>query len=543
MSANVTLVITQRERMALSEMSLENILADQSEPFRLIYVDGGSPEPVRAYLERRVNEVGGMLIRRPEWLWPNASRNLALPHVETPYVVFIDNDVVVERGWLRKLVAAAEETGAALVGPLYLVSDGVGEPRIHMAGGTLTRVETDAGVALHERHELLNAPLADGAALTRSACDFVEYHCALARTDFLRRAGGLSEDIVCVHEHIDVALDAKAAGLPVVFEPTAVVTQHAFAPYTLSDLAFHRWRWRREAAESSLLAFCRKWDLVDDDQSMKGIRGFVDALTSSIDPLVPWLERSRPQQPLDPNDVKQSLYGLLTQAFAQGYSQADLDLFTKAHNAAMTMFVGGFRSCMRPFTAHCIGTASALVAFGFAPRVVVAGLLHAAYSHAPLGPQPHVALSELSTRISATFGERVEQLIRRYARFQQSPVAWRDAHPVDALSVDDAEIVAIAIANEIDEWASGELHISRKKPPTSPEWTAYFATVANALDVPTFARTLAVLADSKPPEGFVTRHPHSESFRLVKGGAAPMAHGAFRTWDANMHGAPIKHTG
>ena len=163
MSANVTLVVTQRERMALSEMSLENILADQSEPFRLIYVDGGSPEPVRAYLERRVNEVGGMLIRRPEWLWPNVGRNLALPHVETPYVVFIDNDVVVERGWLRKLVAAAEETGAALVGPLYLVSDGVGEPRIHMAGGTLTRVETPDGVALHERHELLNAPLADGA--------------------------------------------------------------------------------------------------------------------------------------------------------------------------------------------------------------------------------------------------------------------------------------------------------------------------------------------------------------------------------------------
>jgi GT2 family glycosyltransferase len=541
-SPNVTLIVTQRERMLLSEMSLENILADRSEPFRLIYVDGGSPEPVRNYLKRRVPEAGGLLIQKPDWLWPNVGRNLALPHVETPYLVFIDNDLVVERGWLGKLVAAAEETGAALVGPLYLTSDGVGEPRIHMAGGTLTRVETEAGVALHERHELLNAPVAEGAQLKRAPCDFVEYHCVLARTDFLRRAGALSEDIVCVHEHIDIALDAKAMGLPVIFEPAAVITQHAYAPYTLADLPFHRWRWRREAAESSLVAFCRKWNLIDDDQSMRGIRGFVDSITSGVDPLVPRLERSRPRQPIGPDDVKQSLYGLLTQVFAQGYTQADLDLLTKAHNAAMTLFVGGFRPCTRPFTAHCIGTASALVAFGFAPRVVVAGLLHAAYSHAPLGPQPHAALSELSARIRDTFGDRTEQLVRRYARFQQAPEAWRDAHPIDTLTVDDAETVAIAIANEIDEWASGELHISRKRSPSSLEWTSYFAALAGSLDIPAFAQTLIALANATPPEGFAVRQPHNESFRLARGSVTPMAHGAFRSWDANAHAAPVKHT-
>src|SRR5262245_18736899 len=39
-SPNVTLIVTQRERMLLTETSLESILADRSEPFRLIYVDG-----------------------------------------------------------------------------------------------------------------------------------------------------------------------------------------------------------------------------------------------------------------------------------------------------------------------------------------------------------------------------------------------------------------------------------------------------------------------------------------------------------------------
>lgn len=536
MSPNVTLIIAQRERMSLTEMSLESVLADRSEPFRLIYVDGGAPAPIRAYLERRIPEVGGRLIRREERLWPNAARNVALPHVDTPYVAFIDNDVEVTPGWLARLVAAAEETGAAIVGPLYLISDGVGEPRIHMAGGTLTRVESEAGVALHERHELINAPLAKSVGLTRRPCDFVEYHCMLARTDFVR-AHGLSESIVCVHEHIDIALEAKRAGLPVIFEPSAVVNQHAFAPFVLSDLAFHRWRWHRDAAEASLTAFCRKWNAIDDDEAMKGIRSFIAGVTSGIDPLVPRLEHARPSRPIDASAVRQSLYGLLTQAFAHGYAQADLDLILKAHNAALTLFVGGFRPCGRPFTSHCIGTASALVAFGFAPRLVAAGLLHAAYSHAPLGPQPHAALNELATRMAATFGERIEHIVRRYARFQLAPDAWREAHPVAELTIDDAETVALALANEIDIAASGEAVFSRKAVHTAPEWHTYFAAVAAALGVPAFAETLATLARAAPPDGFAWRYPHDESFRLARGAAAAMTHNAFRAWDNDASAA------
>lgn len=536
MSPKVTLVVTQRERMQLTARSLENILADRSEPFRLIYVDGGSPEPVRAYLERRVAEAGGLLIRRSGWLWPNVARNLALPHVETPYVVFIDNDVVVEPAWLGKLVAAAAQTQAAIVGPLYLISDGVAEPRVHMAGGTLTRVETPAGTALHERHEHLNAPLAERAKTMRGPCDFVEYHCVLIRTDFLRSVGGLSEDIVCVHEHIDIALAAKAAGHGTIFEPAASVTQHAFAPFHLADLRFHRWRWDADAADSSLVAFCRKWNAVDDGKATEGVRGFVGRLAASVDPLVPWLKSSRPERPIAASEIKQSLYGLLTQAFAQGYAKADLDLFTKAHNAAMTLFVGGFRACGRPFLAHCIGTASALVAFGFAPRVVVAGLLHAAYSHAPLGAQPHAALGELSARIRDGFGDRIEQLIRRYSRMRLKPDAWRETHPIETLLVDDAEVAALDVANEIDLWASGEYLFTSKPASMTSAWTNYFTALSAALDIPAFAQTLTSLARSEAPPGFTQRHPHSGSFRLVKGGAAPMAHDAFRTWNADERG-------
>ncbi len=537
----VTLVVTQRERTSLTERSLESVLAERAAPFRLIYVDGGAPHAVRAYLERRALEADFMLIQRPQPLWPNAARNLALAHVETEYVVFIDNDVEVEPGWLAKLIACADETGAALVGPLYLWSDGIAAARIHMAGGILTDVETPAGRALHERHDRINAPVSERTKLTRGECDFLEYHCMLARADFLRRVGGLSEDVVCVHEHIDIALEAKAAGLPVVFEPAAAITQHSFAPYLLSDLDFHRWRWNRAAAERSLSAFCRKWNLVDDGEAMRGIRGFVDGLTSGIDPLMPSLQPSPPATAIAAGDVRQNLYGLLTQAAAMGYARADLELFSKAYNAAMTLFAGGFRPCARPFIAHCVGTASALVAFGFAPRVVVAGLLHAAYSHAPLGPRPHAALTELEGQLRATFGDRIARAIGAYARFQLDVDAWRDAHPIEMLSLDDAETIAVAIANEIDQCASGEVAFTAKTALDAPEWNAYFRALSIALGVPAFAETLFELARAGAPPAFDMRRPHSQSFHLVKGGIAPMAHGAFRAWDANA-GSPRTRT-
>jgi GT2 family glycosyltransferase len=540
MPPKVTLIVTQRERMSLSEMSLESILSDQSEPFRLIYVDGGSPEPVRAYLKRRVPEVGGLLIRKEEWLWPNVARNSALPHVDTPYVVFIDNDVAVEQGWMRKLVVAAEETGAAIVGPLYLISDGIKEPVIHMAGGTTVLNESPAGVALHERHERLNAPLAERAELTRQACDFVEYHCTLARTDFVRNAGGLSNDIVCVHEHIDIALDAKKAGLPVIFEPAAAVTQHAFAPFRLADLTYHRWRWHRDSARTSLSAFARKWNVLDDTEATKGVRDFIDGMTSHLDPLVPTLEHKRARAPLKADDVKQTLYGFLSQALAQGYSRASLDTFIKANNVALTLFGGGFRPCTRSFVAHCVGTASALAAVGFTPRIVVAGLLHAAYSHAPLGPQPHAALADICVSLGKAFGQRVEQSIRRYARFQLNPNAWREAHPVETMTVEDAETVAIALANEIDLWTSGEALLTNDRGNTTDEWISYFRAVARGLAVEPFAETLVEQMQAKPPEGFTYRTPHRQSFRLVRSGVAPMISMAFGAWDA--HDAPFRQT-
>src|SRR5258705_13531358 len=138
----VTIVIVPRERFSFALTSLDAVYERTSFPFRLVYVDAGSPRAVRRALQRRAADRGFELLRVDRYLTPNAARNLGLHRVHTRYVVFLDNDGLVMPGWLTALVGCAEETGAAVCGPLQLIGDPARE-LIHIAGGTAGIIERD----------------------------------------------------------------------------------------------------------------------------------------------------------------------------------------------------------------------------------------------------------------------------------------------------------------------------------------------------------------------------------------------------------------
>ena len=117
---NVTIILTQRERFSLTQPSLESILADyDAYPFQLIYVDGNSPSHIASYLQATAECYPFMtLIRQEQYLRSNVARNQALPlATDADYIAFLDNDDIVEPGWLEKLVACAEEEKAGIVTP------------------------------------------------------------------------------------------------------------------------------------------------------------------------------------------------------------------------------------------------------------------------------------------------------------------------------------------------------------------------------------------------------------------------------------------
>ncbi|HEY6050031.1 MAG TPA: glycosyltransferase family A protein, partial [Thermoanaerobaculia bacterium] len=130
-SPRVTVVVVPRERYSQSERSLEGLYEHTTMPFDLVYVDAGGPPPVRRYLEEAARRRGFRLIRVDRYLGQNAARNLTRGLVKTEYVVFLDNDVLVTPGWLEKIVECADETGAWIVGPLYLEGE-LERQMIHM---------------------------------------------------------------------------------------------------------------------------------------------------------------------------------------------------------------------------------------------------------------------------------------------------------------------------------------------------------------------------------------------------------------------------
>ncbi|WP_193193414.1 glycosyltransferase family 2 protein [Nostoc sp. MG11] len=302
----IIIIVSQRERFSFTRESLESIYENTQLPFSLIYVDGGSPRPIRRYLEEQAQEKGFQLIRTEHYLSPNQARNLGLQQVDSKYLVFIDNDVIVSPGWLNSLLQCTEETKATVVCPLTCIGKPLGET-IHLAGGEahifVEPQETGVKRRVHEKHYFVNRKVAEVRdQLHRQQCEFAEFHCMLVRAEIFQRIGLLDEGLLSTREHIDFCMTVAEAGGTFYCEPASVVTYVPGLKFELPELAFFMLRWSDAWEIASLEYFSQKWDLTIKDKYFKkrykrmGHRrhqGFLKPLLSRLtfeqNPL--WLEK------------------------------------------------------------------------------------------------------------------------------------------------------------------------------------------------------------------------------------------------------------
>jgi GT2 family glycosyltransferase len=260
----VTIAVVPRERFNMTARSLESIYRTTDSPFKLVYIDGGSPKPVRIYLQDQSQKRGFELIRKDRYLSGNQARNLALNHVDTKYVLFVDNDVVVAPGWLAALVQCAEETGAWIVGPTYCI----GEPEfrtVHMVGGTVQITEAQGRRDLKEHHRFISEAVEKiHPALRRGPTGLVEFHAMLVRTQVFEKIGDLDEQLLSSPEHLDICLMVARLGGEIYLEPGSLINYLSPPPLARSDLSFFMLRWSDEWNRKSLEHFRKKWELADD---------------------------------------------------------------------------------------------------------------------------------------------------------------------------------------------------------------------------------------------------------------------------------------
>jgi GT2 family glycosyltransferase len=276
MAPPVTIVIVPRERFNNARDCLASLYAHTDVPFRLVWVDGGSPARIREYVRDQAHARGFELVRTDDYLTPNRARNIGLKRVTTQYVVFMDNDVVVAPGWLGPMVRCADETGAAVVGPLNCEGPPLQEI-IHFAGGecAIQQEQVDGRI---ERH-MIDKIYRQGQhlpevrdQLRREQTSVAEFHCLMARADIFDRIGPFDEAMLTVLENLDFCLAVAQAGGTIYIEPASVITYLGSQPIAWRDIPYYVLRWNDAWTLSSLRHFRDKWRLTEDEYFQRQYR-------------------------------------------------------------------------------------------------------------------------------------------------------------------------------------------------------------------------------------------------------------------------------
>jgi GT2 family glycosyltransferase len=263
-SRSVTVAIVPREARSRARVGLDAVLASVPAEAPVVHVDGAAPARARRFVDAAAARRPMTVVRTAHTLTPNEARNLALAHVATRYVVFVDDDVVPQPGWLEALVACAEETGAAAVAPLYFSGDYAARC-VHMAGGDARVEEHDGARRYVESHRHGNTALAAiEEPLVRTPTEQLEFHCMLVRTEVLQRLGPLDEGLRSQFEHTDLCMRIHRDGGTTWLEPAAHVA-YQVTPATWSDLPYHVVRWSTAWNEASRRQFAATWQLPLDD--------------------------------------------------------------------------------------------------------------------------------------------------------------------------------------------------------------------------------------------------------------------------------------
>ena len=258
----VTIVVVPRDHFSDARESLDSIIEHTDIPYSLVYVDAGTPRAVATHIERLSVTHGFRLIRTEHYLLPNHARNIGGKELDSRYIVFIDNDVIVAPGWLEPLVACAESTGAAVVGPLNYE----GRPLhtiVHFAGGEAHIDTTD--VTGRTERRLVDKIYKKNVPKEHVVTEVAEFHCMLVRTETLREVGGLDEEMLSTRENIDFCMEVRDRGYEVYLVPDSQITYLAPLRMKLSDVPYFSLRWSDAFDLSSLHHLRDKWKLTEDE--------------------------------------------------------------------------------------------------------------------------------------------------------------------------------------------------------------------------------------------------------------------------------------
>ena len=154
------------------------------------------------------------------------------------------------------------------------------------------------------------------------------------------------------------------------------------------------------------------------------------------------------------------LYALLLEA---GRDATVLRGVRDAYALATRLFAGLMRPEGRPFVCHIVGVAGILAMLDASLPTVVGGLLHSAYTHGDFGRGCGEVNRAARDRIRAAVGGEIEGIVSAYAALSWDALSVeRYAAEVGAIGAETRRILAIRLANELEDALDDGLRLSRK---------------------------------------------------------------------------------
>lgn len=245
-SPAASVIIPVHDQLDMALRCLASVAANTDHALaEIIVVDDASSDTTAARLR---DVVGIVLIRSDENVGFLKACNLGAESARAPYIVFLNSDTEVQRGWLDALLETARSSpsigavGAKLVYPTGLLQE---------AGATIW---SDGTGWNHGRGKRAEAP---EHAYPR-VVDYCSAACLLVPRALFRKVGGFDVRYApAYYEDADLCFSLREEGYETVYEPSAVVLHHEGASYGTDErLAVgdevgkaHQYRNRRVFAE------------------------------------------------------------------------------------------------------------------------------------------------------------------------------------------------------------------------------------------------------------------------------------------------------
>jgi GT2 family glycosyltransferase/spore maturation protein CgeB len=214
-----SIIILTHNRLDVTTECVESILKNTSD-FELIIVDNGSTDNTVSWI--KTNAPFAKIIQNEKNLGVIVARNQGIRSANTEYLVLMDNDVVVSKGWIEEMFEASQE--ADIVGL--------------------------EGWQLDYNH----APCLKCAS-SSDRMDYLGGACNLFKRKVFETAGMLDEGFGKAYfEDVDISIRAKAHGFKLKWLPTSKIVhkEHATLIYGQKDFVY------TEALSNSYVRFAAK---------------------------------------------------------------------------------------------------------------------------------------------------------------------------------------------------------------------------------------------------------------------------------------------